>query len=68
LAERNSRLAHSDCRTWLDPERLSHNGSAAALGAGAMGAVAIMNSEVVIPKIGRGSHVEGFSLDIARAF
>jgi hypothetical protein len=33
-----------------------------------MGAVAIMNSEVVIPKIGCGSHVEGFSLDIARAF
>jgi len=33
-----------------------------------MGAVAIMSSEVVIPKIGRSPHVEGLSLDIATAF
>jgi hypothetical protein len=68
LAERNSRLAQSDCRTWIYPERLSHNGPAAALGTRAMGAVAIMNSEVVITKFGRSPHVEGLSLDIATAF
>jgi hypothetical protein len=33
-----------------------------------MGAVAIMNSEVVITNFGRSPHVEGLSLDIATAF